>query len=248
MSRRFRQNLLPWVLFAVGWEALSWVCPVPSFSRVFGLAARNVVDPWVATALLGSVGRMVLGFLAVVVLGVGLGIGMGRFQMMDSVLGTLASALNAMPGAAWVPLAVFLFGFNQKAVIFTIVLGATGIVMLNTRLGIQDVPPLVLRAAQTMGARGMKIFWHVVLPSAFPRIMDGLRLAWAFGWRALMAGELMVGSVHGLGQLINQSAKQRDLEQLLAFMVILTVIGMAVDGIVFNKIIGDRIRTRWGTA
>jgi len=156
--------------------------------------------------------------------------------------------LNAMPGAAWVPLAIFLFGLNQRAVIFTIVLGATGIVMLSTSMGIKGVPPLIVRAARTMGARGMKIFWHVMVPAALPRIVDGLRLAWAFGWRALMAGELLISSVKGLGQVLNRVAKQGDIVQLLAYMAVIALIGLVVDGIVFNRLIGDRIRARWGTA
>jgi NitT/TauT family transport system permease protein len=191
---------------------------------------------------------MAIGYACASILGIGLGLLVGRFRWLDSVLGASAAALNAMPGAAWVPLAVFLFGLTQGAVIFTIVLGATGIVMLNTYSGIQAVPPLLLRAARTMGARGLKIFLYVILPASIPRVVEGLRLAWAFGWRALMAGELLITSIHGLGQLINEVARQRNIEQLLAFMAIIALIGMAVDGIFFNRIVGDRLRARWGAA
>ncbi len=247
-ARWAREHLLPWVIFLAAWELLSWVTPAPSGLRVLGLAWRDLGDPSVASALAGSLRRMAIGFAAVGFLGVGLGMLIGRFRSLDNIFGTVASALNAMPGAAWVPLAVFLFGMNQKAVVFTIVLGATGIVMLNTSFGIKDVPPLVLRAAKTMGASGTKIFWHVIIPAALPRIVDGLRLAWAFGWRALMAGELLISSVHGMGQILSQVAKQRDIEQLLAYMVIIAAIGMIVDGIIFHRLIGGRIRARWGTA
>ncbi|MBI3323285.1 MAG: ABC transporter permease subunit [Candidatus Omnitrophica bacterium] len=247
-ARWAREHLLPWVIFLAAWELLSRVTPVPSSLRILWLAWRDLIDPSVASALAGSLTRMAIGFSAVGFLGVGMGMLLGRFRSLDNILGTAASALNAMPGAAWVPLAIFLFGLNQKAVIFTIVLGATGVVMLNTSFGIKDVPPLVLRAAKTMGASGTKIFWHVIIPAALPRIVDGLRLAWAFGWRALMAGELLIGSVHGMGQILSQVAKQRDMEQLLAYMVIIAAIGMIVDGIIFHRLIGGRIRARWGTA
>lgn len=247
-ARWAQERLVPWVLFLAAWELVSKVSSVPSSARILWLAWRNLIDPAVAPALAGSLGRMALGFAVVTVLGVTLGLLTGRFRALDNILGTLASALNAMPGAAWVPLAIFLFGFNEKAVIFTVVLGATGIVMLNTSFGIKDVPPLILRAARTMGAGGGKIFWHVIIPAAFPRIVDGLRLAWAFGWRALMAGELLISSVRGLGQVLSQVARQRDIEQLLAYMVIIAVIGMIVDGLVFHHLIGGRIRARWGTA
>jgi NitT/TauT family transport system permease protein len=154
-------------------------------------------------------------------------------------------ALHAMPGAAWVPLAILLFGLNQWAVIFTVLLGATGIVMVNTSTGIKEVPPLILRAARTMGARGAKIFWYVVVPSAIPRIVDGLRLAWAFGWRALMAGELMIGSMRGMGEVLSRVAKQRDMTQILAFMGIIAAISLAVDHLVFRRL-ENLVKTRWG--
>ena len=245
-ARWARGHILPWVIFLAAWELLSRVTPVPSSLRILWLAWRDLSDPSVASALAGSLKRMAIGFTVVGFLGIGLGMLIGRFRSLDNIFGTAASALNAMPGAAWVPLAIFLFGLNQKAVIFTIVLGATGIVMLNTSFGIKDVPPLILRAARTMGASGTKIFWHVIIPAALPRIVDGLRLAWAFGWRALMAGELLISSVHGMGQILSQVAKQRDMEQLLAYMMIIAMIGMIVDGIIFHRLIGGRIRARWG--
>ncbi len=243
-----KEHLLPWGLFLAGWEILSRLFPIPSSVRILGLVWANMTDPGFISALASSLGRMAVGFAAVILLGIGLGILLGRYRALDNIFGTLASALNAMPGAAWVPLAIFLFGLNQKAVIFTIVLGATGIVMLNTSFGIKDVPPLLVRAARTMGAEGPKLFWHVILPAATPRIIDGLRLAWAFGWRALMAGELLVGSVRGMGQLLSVVAKEGNIEQLLAYMGILALVGMTVDGIIFNRLIGDRLRARWGTA
>lgn len=243
-----QKSLLPWAVFLGVWQGLSWALPVPSAARILTLAAADLWDPRIASALAGSLGRMGIGFAVVTVLGISLGLLIGRIRLLGSVLGTLASALNAMPGAAWVPLAIFLFGLSQRAVIFTIILGATGIVMQNTCSGIQGVPTLFLRAARTMGARGMKIFWYVIVPAAAPRILDGLRLAWAFGWRALMAGELLISTVHGMGQLISEVSKQRDMEQLLAYMVIIALVGMMVEGILFNRLLGDRIRARWGSA
>lgn len=240
------RGLIPWILFFAAWEILSYLLPVPSSVRIVQLAWKEMTNPGFSSALASSMIRMAIGFTAAVTLGVSLGILIGQRRSLDSLFGTIASALNAMPGAAWVPLAVLLFGLNQKAVIFTIVLGATGIVMVNTSSAIKEVPPLLTRAARTMGARGPALFWHVIFPAATPRIADGLKLAWAFGWRALMAGELLITSVRGMGQLLSVVAKQGNLEQLLAYMAILALIGMAVDGIIFNRLIGGRLRARWG--
>ena len=118
---------------------------------------------------------------------------------------------------------------------------------VSTSAGIRHVPILTLWAARTMGARGYKQFWHVVVPSATPRIVDGLRLAWAFGWRALMAGELLVSSVRGMGQLLSVIAKKGLTPDLIAFMLVIAFIGVAVDGLVFERL-ERSVRARWETA
>lgn len=242
------RRLALWALAIALWEWLSRISPwVPSAVGIVRLAIQNLGDWDFLTALLGSLKRMAVGYAVVCFLGIGTGLLVGRFRLLDDLLGQVAVALHSMPGAAWVPLAILLFGFTEAAVIFTIVLGASGIVMVHTSAGIKDVPPLILRAAQVMGARGAKMFWYVVVPAAIPRIVDGLRLAWAFGWRALMAGELLISSIHGMGRLLSEVAKRQEMQQLLAFMLVIAAIGMMVDGLIFRRMEG-LVRTRWGTA
>lgn len=242
------RRLVLWLLVLAVWEALSRVSPwIPSAIGILQRVAANLTDPEILLSLGRSLLRMAVGFLGVFVLGIGTGLLLGNFCLLDEIFGTVAMALHAMPGAAWVPLAILLFGLTQWAVIFTVLLGATGIVMVSTSTGIKEVPPLLLRAARTMGARGTKIFWHVVVPSAVPRVIDGLRLAWAFGWRALMAGELMIGSLRGMGEILSRVAKQRDIHEILAFMVIIAVVSLVVDQLLFRRM--ERlVKTRWGTA
>jgi NitT/TauT family transport system permease protein len=203
-------------------------------------------QPTFQAALLGSLRRMVIGYTLVMVIGVGGGMVLGRFRFLDELMGSLTVAIHAIPGAAWVPLSILWFGLTEQAVIFTILLGAVGIVMVNTDSGIRDVPPLIIRAAKTMGAKGINYFWFVVVPAAIPKIVDGLRLAWAFGWRALMAGELLT-SVSGLGQLLSQVAKAGQIDQLLAIMVMIAVIGATIDELIFKRL-ERAVRVRWGLA
>ncbi|OGX37277.1 MAG: hypothetical protein A3C53_05210 [Omnitrophica WOR_2 bacterium RIFCSPHIGHO2_02_FULL_68_15] len=248
MRSTFWRRAVLWCLLIGIWEAISRVWPgVPAASTTARLVAERLTDPTFLTALAGSLRRMAIGYATVVVIGIGAGLTLGRFRAMDDLLGTLAVVINAMPGAAWVPFAIALFGLTEFAIIFTIVLGATGIVVINTSAGIKDVPPLLLQAGRTMGARGTKQFWHVIVPAAMPRIVDGLRLAWAFGWRALMAGELLVASVRGMGQFISQMAKTRQMPELVALMLIIAMVGVLVDGLVFRRL-ERSIRVRWGTA
>jgi NitT/TauT family transport system permease protein len=233
------------VLLYILWEATAFAFPGwPSPRAVFGVLGADFQQPAFRAALAGSAWRMALGYALVMVVGLSGGLLLGRIPLLDQIMGSVAVAIHAIPGAAWVPLSILWFGMTEQAVIFTILLGAVGIVMVNTDSGIRDVPPFIARAARTMGAKGVKYFWFVVVPAAIPKIVDGLRLAWAFGWRALMAGELLT-SVSGLGQLLSQVAKAGQLDRLLALMLLIALIGVTVDGLVFKRL-EHEVRVRWG--
>ncbi len=232
------------VLYGLWW-GLSRIAPWPSPREVFGVLIADLREAAFRTALLGSLRRMVIGYLLVVVIGVGGGLLLGRIPLVDHMLGSFAVAIHAIPGAAWVPLSILWFGMTERAVIFTIVLGAAGIVIVSTDTGIREVPPLIVRASRTLGAKGANYFWFVVVPAAIPKIVDGLRLAWAFGWRALMAGELFT-SVNGLGGLLNQVVKTPDMKVLLALMMLIALIGIGIDWL-FKKL-QYGVWVRWGLA
>lgn len=234
------------LLFVVLWELAAWLSPSwPSLAfEIIPILQRNFSDAAFCNALLGSARRMIIGYGLVILVGVSGGMLLGRLPVVDELLGSLAVAIHAIPGAAWVPLSILWFGMTEKAVIFTILLGAAGIVMVETDGGIRAVPPLIKRAAKTMGARGFHYFWFVEVPAATPQIVNGLRMAWAFGWRALMAGELLT-SVSGLGQRLNQVAKAQQLNELLALMLLIAAIGLTIDGLIFKRL-EHEVRVRWG--
>jgi NitT/TauT family transport system permease protein len=235
-------------LFVGLWEVAAWLSPDwPSLiGAVLPVLWSDVQDPAFREALGGSARRMVLGYSLVMVIGVAGGALLGRVPLVDQLLGSIAVAIHAIPGAAWVPLAIIWFGMTERAVIFTVLLGAAGIVMVETDAGVREVPPAILRAARTMGARGVKRFVFVEVPAATPKIVGGLRLAWAFGWRALMAGELLT-SVSGLGQQLSTVAKAGQLDRLLALMLLIAFIGILVDGLIFKRL-EHEVRVRWGLA
>lgn len=236
------------MMFVILWELAAWLSPGwPSLlGEVLPVLRSDFADPAFRQALYGSARRMAVGYAFVMLIGVGGGILLGRVPLVDQLLGSVAVAIHAIPGAAWVPLAILWFGMTEQAVIFTVLLGAAGIVMVETDTGIREVPPLIRRAARTMGARGVNYFWFVVVPAAIPKVVNGLRLAWAFGWRALMAGELLT-SVSGLGQRLNQVAKAQQLDRLLAIMLLIAAIGILVDGLLFKRL-EHEVRVRWGLA
>ena len=243
----FIKPVLTLLLLGALWQLTALCVPGwPGPGQVFGLLWRSLQQGDFQIALLGSMRRMAIGYVLVMLIGIGGGLLLGRIPLLDQVLGSFAVALHAIPGAAWVPLSILWFGMTERAVIFTIVLGAAGILIVDTDAGIREVPPLISRAARTMGAAGLRYFWFVVVPSAIPKIVSGLRLAWAFGWRALMAGELLT-SISGLGQRLSVVAKTGRLDQLLALMLLIAVIGVAVDGLIFKRL-EHAVRVRWGLA
>lgn len=230
------------------WGVVLWLMSliVPAFPSPWECWNVLRAQPDLLPALGKSLLRMLVGYLLVMVIGITGGLLLGRIPLFDQLMGSFAVAIHAIPGAAWVPLSILWFGMTEQAVVFTILLGASGIVMVQTDTGIREVPPLIARASRTMGAKGLKYFWFVVVPSAIPKMVDGLRLAWAFGWRALMAGELLT-SISGLGQLLNRAAKAGQMDQLLAMMFLIASIGILIDGFLFKRLEYE-VRVRWGLA
>ncbi len=193
-----------------------------------------------------SLKRMLIGYCWVVLIGITLGLIFGRSNLLHRTFGTLVVALQSLPGIVWVPVATYFFGLTETAVIFTIVLGGTGIVIVNTDSGVRQVSPIFVHAGRVMGARGINLFWYVIVPAAIPKILDGLRLAWAFGWRALMAGELII-SVGGFGRRINNVVASHNASDLIILITTIGIIGFVVDGLIF-KHIERNIQKKWGLA
>ena len=208
--------------------------------------AISLIDVEFFVDIAVSLKRMAIGYVWVVLIGILGGLVIGRFRLLHRFFGTLVVALQAIPGIVWVPVATFFFGLTEAAVIFTIVLGGTGIVIVNTDSGVRNVPPLFVNAGQVMGARGFRLFWNVIVPAAIPKVIDGLRLAWAFGWRALMAGELIV-AVGGFGRRIKSVVESRDVGELTVLIVTIGIIGFVVDELIFKKI-EYNVQQKWGLA
>ena len=158
----------------------------------------------------------------------------------------MITGLQTMPSIAWFPLAILLFKLSEGAILFVVVLGAAPSIANGLIAGIDHVPPVLLRAGHTMGARGLQRFRHVVLPASLPSFVGGLKQGWAFAWRSLMAGELLVTlGVFSVGFLLQQYRDLNDAAGLMAIMIVILVIGIIVDSVVFGSL--DRwVRRRHG--
>jgi NitT/TauT family transport system permease protein len=155
--------------------------------------------------------------------------------------------MQTMPSIAWFPLAILFFGLHDSAIMFVVVLGAAPSIAAGVISGIDEVPPPLLRAGKMIGATGINRYWHIVLPAAMPTYVAGLKQGWAFSWRSLLAGELLVpiGGASSLGSALTYSRTvPNGAPWLLALMIVILVIGMVMDAIfgVFTR----RIRERRG--
>lgn len=195
-------------------------------------------------ALAASFQRLLAGYFLAVLIGTVLGVLIARSRIMDETLGMLVIALQSVPSIVWLPLALLWFGMGEPAIIFVVVLGGTWTMTTNAAAGIRNVPPVLVRAARTMGASGLALFTKVIFPAAIPYFITGMRLSWAFAWRGLMAGEL-IGSGSGLGQMLMFGRDVGNMSLILAIMVIIAVIGTTLDSIAFRRI-EHTILKQWG--
>ena len=236
--------LLLWQLVVwTGWKP-DYALPGPG--RVFPQLADLVVtaDFWRAVAT--TMRRASSGFLLSVVMGTLLGMAVARSLHLRRAVGSLITGLQTMPSITWFPLAIMLFQLNEGAILFVVVLGATPSIANGLIGGVDHIPPLLLRAGTVLGARGWSMLRSVILPAALPGYLGGLKQGWAFAWRSLMAGELLViiGTTPSLGVRMDFARQLSDVPLLVAYMIVILIIGIMVDT-VFG-LSERRIRSRRG--
>ncbi len=189
--------------------------------------------------------RLVVGYLLSLAGGVGLGLLLARSRPLRESVGTVVTGLQALPSICWLPLALLWFGLSETAILFVVVAGSLLAITVATEAGVSNVPPLYVRAARTMGARGATLYLRVILPAALPAILSGMRLGWTFAWRSLMAGELLFVS-GGLGQLLATGRELGDMARVMAVMVAIVTLGLVTEVLIFQRL-DARVREVWGT-
>ncbi|KAF0819812.1 MULTISPECIES: ABC transporter permease [unclassified Cytobacillus] len=216
----------------------------PSLSSVFNALVEGFQDKTLIYDLIASFKRLAIGLTISLILGTLIGILLGKSKTADETLGAVILALQSVPSIVWLPIAIMWFGLNEKAVIFVTILGGTFVMALNMRTGIKNVSPLYIKAAQTMGATGIDLFTRVIFPASIPYVVTGSRLAWAFAWRALMAGELL-STGPGLGYTLRYASDFGRMDIVIGVMIIIGAIGMIVDQFIFQRI-EKSVSKKWG--
>ena len=238
-------------LVLAAWQATVWSGwqpdyvlpgPLPVFQRLAQDLGNSNFDLGIAITLR----RALTGYAIAVAIGTVTGILVARIAVLRRAIGSAILGLQSMPSIVWFPVAILLFGLNETAIFFVVILGAAPSIAGGLLSGVDHVQPLLVRVGRVMGARGMRLYRHVILPAALPSFVGGLKQGWAFAWRSLMAGEIInvTGHQFAIGQQIQVARDFADMEQLLAIIVVIFVIGVVIDSLFgsFDRV----IRRRWG--
>jgi NitT/TauT family transport system permease protein len=217
------------LVVASGWRP-TYVLPAPG--TVLGELARVAATGEFWGALGVTASRALIGYGAAIAVGGVVGALVATIAPLRTAVGSLITGLQTMPSIAWFPLAVLLFKPSEGAIIFVVVLGAAPSIANGLISGVDQVPPLLVRAGRMLGARGPTLFRHVVLPAALPSCVAGLKQGWAFAWRSLMAGELLLilPERPSIGSQLDFARELSDAPLLMAFMVVVLVVGVLIDG------------------
>jgi NitT/TauT family transport system permease protein len=152
--------------------------------------------------------------------------------------------IQTLPSAAWVPIALLLFGLRDSAITFVIVMSSTAAMAIATADAIATVPPVFLRVARNLGAGELAVGVRVMLPAALPGVLTGLKLGWTLAWHGVVSAELIRSTV-GLGFLLHMGRELGDAAQVVGIMLVTIVIGIALDHLLFSWL-ERRVRARWG--
>ncbi|WP_435238865.1 ABC transporter permease [Streptomyces sp. YPW6] len=187
------------------------------------------------------------GFLLAVAIGTPVGLLVARVRVVRAAVGPVLAGLQSLPSVAWVPPAVIWLGINDSAMYAVILLGAVPSISNGLMSGIDQVPPLFLRAGRTLGATGVRGARYVLLPAALPGYLAGLKQGWAFSWRSLMAAELIASSPElglGLGRYLDNQREFSDMAGVLVGILLMLVVGVAVDLLCFAPLERRVLRSR----
>ncbi len=232
-----------WQLIHVsGWKKVIFPGPGATLANLWGQLQTGLL--WHAIATTAS--RAVVGFGLAVLIGAVVGALVSRIAPLRAAVGSLITGLQTMPSIAWFPFAIILFGITTTAILFVIVLGAAPSIANGLIAGVDYTPPLLLKVGKMMGLRRLSLYWHLILPASLPAFVAGMRQGWAFAWRSLMAGELLViiANQPSLGVLLSTDQDQADMQSATAIIIVILVLGILVHTLF--SVADKAIRRRWG--
>jgi len=217
----------------------------PPLEDVAAAFVRLTADGILPHHALDTVIRLMAGFGLAALVGVALGIAMGRWRLAEDVMLPLISIGAPIPGIAYAPLFLLWFGLGNVSAVLLVGFVSAFPIVFNTWTGVKAVKEVWVRSAQAMGADDRRLFRHVILPGALPYVLTGLRLGLAQAWRILVGVEMLAAVPWGLGWLIFGAREFLNTDVMLAGVVVIGAIGLALEKLVFQRIEEFTV-VRWG--
>jgi NitT/TauT family transport system permease protein len=254
-SERWRviaRNVFPFLVVGAIWEILARanVFPHQLFPTLEDIAVSFVqltISGILPHHAIDTLIRLLSGFALAAVLGVSIGVLMGRSRRAEDIFLPLVSVLAPIPGLAYTPLFLLWFGPGAFAALLLVAFVSMFPIIYNSWTGVKAVKEIWLRSAQSMGADNRRMFRYVILPGALPYILTGLRLGLAQAWRILVAVEMLASVPWGLGWLIFGAREFLNTDAMMAGIAVIAAIGLCLEKFVFQKI-EDYTIVRWGMA
>jgi NitT/TauT family transport system permease protein len=244
------RNAFPFIVVGAIWEtvARAQVFPPRLFppleaigATLVRLTANGILPHHAFDTLL----RLFAGFALAAVIGVAIGIAMGRSRLAEDIALPLVSIGAPIPGIAYAPLFLLWFGPGSVSTVLLVAFVSTFPVIFNTWTGVKAVKEIWVRSAQAMGADNRRLFRHVILPGALPYILTGLRLGLAQAWRILVGVEMLAAVSWGMGWMIFGAREFLNTDVMLAGVAVIGLIGLALEKFVFQRL-EDYTVVRWG--
>ena len=247
----FRRGAILVVLAAI-WETYArWLqnpLSFPTFLDTVQALYDGLASGIILQRLLVSLKALVLGYGIGLILAAALTTLAVSNRLATDLLSTLTASFNPMPAIALLPLALLWFGLGTPSIVFVIVHSVLWAVALNMHSGFLSVSETLRMAGQTFGLKGLGYAVQILIPAAFPAILAGLKIGWAFAWRTLIAAELVFGvssGQGGLGWYIFENRNTLDTANVFAGLLTVMFVGLFIEGVIFRFIENKTVR-RWG--
>ncbi len=253
LAERWRaaaRTAFPFVVVCGVWELVARlrVFPprlFPSLEVVASAFARLTVSGVLPHHALDTLLRLLAGFTLAAVVGILVGIVIGRSRLAEDLLLPLISMGAPIPGIAYAPLFLLWFGLGNVSTVLLVGFVSTFPIVFNTWTGVKAVKEVWVRSALAMGADDRRLFHKVILPGALPYILTGLRLGLAQAWRILVGVEMLAAVPWGLGWMIFGAREFLNTDVMLAGVVVIGAIGLALEKLVFQRLENYTV-VRWG--
>ncbi|SHN66423.1 ABC transporter permease [Bradyrhizobium erythrophlei] len=204
---------------------------VMMYDFTFGGIYDDAFSGTILTHVWKSMQRVYGGFFLAAVIGIPLGMMLGRIKVLRQLLDPTISVLRPIPVTAWLPLSMIFFGLGPNAAIFLVFLGAFYPILLNTMFGVRSIDPKLFEAASMLGCSGAGLFRQIVLPASLPSIFNGLRIAHGFAWILIVVGE-MTGVPTGLGSVVMDGRTLSRTDLVITGMIVIGACGFVTDRLI----------------